>query len=514
MQRETARDTSRPQNRWASRSLVFGVAASLSLAAPLAAMAVPNQAPQLSAYQFSGFAGQPATILWSDIFAQATDPEGDSFASLDATLPAGSSGTVSFDPLGVTYTPAPGFIGFESVTYTVQDATGAQSSAPINVDIQANDGYVPPIAAADSYVATSGSTLVVPATTGLLANDTPGLSPLALDLATKTAHGVLTYSSDNGGSFSYKPAKGYVGTDSFRYRLYDFARNFYTDYGTVTIDVQAPPAATGVSFVTPPAALSGKASTVSAQLTWPAGILYEGVLVNLSIDGVKLSSAETNPAGKVQIPFTYPAVGSHTMTLAAVGGKSSTVNFTSLSAVASVSSIALGVPAGKPGQVVNLIAKVNSSNATKSGAALTVYINNKKVATKLTDVNGMAKIPVKLPSVAGKHSVRVVSGTKSVTKVITLGKGQTAKISKLKTVKAKKTETIKGSFGTTKGKVVIKVTAPNGKVSTKTVSLSSKGKFSYKYKTSKKGTYKVTVRYVATATSYGVKEYKASFKAK
>ncbi len=127
----------------------------------------------------------------------------------------------------------------------------------------------------------------------------------------------------------------------------------------------------------------------------------------------------------------------------------------------------------------------------------------------------MVKVPVKLPSLAGKHVLKVVAGTKTTTKNFTYGTSVTAKLTKVKTVKAKKTATIAGSFGYKAGKVAIKITTPKGKTVTKIVSLNSRGKFSYKYKTgSAKGSYKVEYSYRANAKYYGAKSYKLSFRVK
>ena len=60
------------------------------------------------------------------------------------------------------------------------------------------------------------------AAAGVLANDTDAdRDPLTAVVATRPAHGTLTLNAN--GSFTYTPAAGYVGTDSFTYMANDGA---------------------------------------------------------------------------------------------------------------------------------------------------------------------------------------------------------------------------------------------------------------------------------------------------
>ncbi len=172
------------------------------------------------------------------------------------------------------------------------------------------------------------------------------------------------------------------------------------------------------------------------------------------------------------------------------------------------------MPKAKPGQDVYVVSRIGSSNPFRAGVTVTAYLDGKKVTSRVTDATGTAKIPVNFPAVAGKHNVTVVADSKSVTKTVAIGTAITAKLAKLKTVKAKKTQTITGSFGTKAGKITITVTDPKGKVTTKIVKLTSKGKFSYKYTTGKKGVYTVRYSYRAGTKYYGAKSYKLTFRAK
>lgn len=72
---------------------------------------------------------------------------------------------------------------------------------------------------ADSYTAYADTVLTVDAASGVLAND--GGDNLTATLDTDPTNGTLVFESD--GAFTYTPAAGYVGPDSFRYAVSDGA---------------------------------------------------------------------------------------------------------------------------------------------------------------------------------------------------------------------------------------------------------------------------------------------------
>ncbi len=90
-----------------------------------------------------------------------------------------------------------------------------------------------PVAVGDAYTTTVGTALSIPAP-GVLANDMDADGdPLTASLQSGVSNGTLVFNSD--GSFTYTPAAGFVGQDSFTYR----ANDGYDDSNvvTVTIDV-------------------------------------------------------------------------------------------------------------------------------------------------------------------------------------------------------------------------------------------------------------------------------------
>ena len=109
-------------------------------------------------------------------------------------------------------------------------------------------GNAPPVADNDAYAMTAGTTLNVPAATGVLNGDTDANNdPLTSILVTNVAHGTLALAANGG--FVYTPTAGYVGTDTFTYRASDAASN--SNLATVTITVAAantPPVAVADAY--------------------------------------------------------------------------------------------------------------------------------------------------------------------------------------------------------------------------------------------------------------------------
>ena len=99
---------------------------------------------------------------------------------------------------------------------SISDANGRQ----VSVTSQATVADQVPVAVGDSYSVGQDGTLIVPASgsgpVGVLANDTDSdADPLTAQLMSGPSHGSLSLNSD--GSFTYNPAIGYYGTDSFSY---------------------------------------------------------------------------------------------------------------------------------------------------------------------------------------------------------------------------------------------------------------------------------------------------------
>jgi hypothetical protein len=179
-----------------------------------------------------------------------TDVEGDPMTASLNTLP--QNGVVFWSPAyngSFTYTPNPGFHGFDSFQYIAHDQDGDSSPASIVIQVL---GQVP-VAHDDTYTATLNTPLSVKAANGVLANDTDAENdPLSAVQVSGPSHGTIYYmapkpppdpgdssggSGPSGGAvqagmvrtpglgpdgqFIYIPQNGYRGPDSFTYQAQD-----------------------------------------------------------------------------------------------------------------------------------------------------------------------------------------------------------------------------------------------------------------------------------------------------
>ncbi len=152
----------------------------------------------------------------------------------------------------------------------------------------------PPIANNDAYSTPQGKPLAVTAAAGVLNND---ISPTGVVLVptlvpgSGPSHGTLTFNAD--GSFTYVPATGFFGADSFTYTDFNGITN--SAAATVSLTVTSPkniaPVANNDAYST----IEGKTLTVPGP----------GVLTN-----------DTNPSAGTLVPTLQPNSGPSNGTLA------------------------------------------------------------------------------------------------------------------------------------------------------------------------------------------------------
>src|SRR6185437_3149499 len=154
--------------------------------------------------------------------AGSIDPEG---RTLTYFWTLTSKPTGSTAQLSSATASSPTFVADKAGAYVVQlivndGGVPPLDSVPASVQITAGSANQAPVAVGDSYSVAQDATLVVGAANGVLANDSDADgNALIAALDTNVAHGTLTLNTD--GSFTYTPAAGYSGGDSFSYHAND-----------------------------------------------------------------------------------------------------------------------------------------------------------------------------------------------------------------------------------------------------------------------------------------------------
>jgi VCBS repeat-containing protein len=206
------------------------------------------------------------------VLANDTDVDGDALRPVIVTGPSHGTLTVNTDGT-VRYTPNANYNGTDSFTYKANDGSADSNVATVTLAVRSvNDA---PAAANDSYSTGAGVPLTVPAA-GVLANDTDADGDaLSAVLVGGPANGTLTLNPN--GSFTYTPAAGFAGTDTFTYKANDGS----ADSNVATVTVQVAPAGSTEGKVTGSGTLAGSrrfAINVLSRPRKPSGFTMSGTL--------------------------------------------------------------------------------------------------------------------------------------------------------------------------------------------------------------------------------------------
>jgi hypothetical protein len=194
----------------------------------------------------------------------ATDADGDALSYAVGAGPA--HGTLSGTGSSRTYTPAAGYSGVDSFTYSASDGKAVSNAATVAITVRRVNHA--PTASAGS-IATDQNTA---AAVTLIASDPDG-DALTYTIVVSPTHGTL---SGTGSSRSYTPAAGYSGPDSFTFKASDGTVDSNT--ATVSITVRA-------SLTPPPTPTPTPAPKPAPQQKLVAAALKGKVLVQLARGG-------------------------------------------------------------------------------------------------------------------------------------------------------------------------------------------------------------------------------------
>lgn len=247
--------------------------------------------------------GGSITIAAPGILANDSDAEG---SPLLVGNDFGYSGAdfvqVNFDG-SFTFTPSPSFFGAAGFHYYPEDDDQFGNETAVYIEVVPT--VVSPVvltAVDDSYSTQQDTVLVVPASAGLLVNDSalgfvgPVNGPATNDVVV-----------NQDGSFAYTPAAGFVGTTSFSYRTTD--GTVFSNDAVVTLTVTAGPG-------DPPVIVNPTANPDQYTTAQDTALVIDaagGLLVNDSFPGgaiVTIDDSSGEIVAQLDGSFVYtPATG-------------------------------------------------------------------------------------------------------------------------------------------------------------------------------------------------------------
>ena len=207
-----------------------------------------NDAPQTSPVTLSAIAEDSGTrlITQADLLASATDIDGPGLTVIGLAIQIGAGSLLNNGDGAWSFTPAANDDTAVSFGYSVTDGV-ATVAGSASLDLKpVNDA---PAARDDSFSTDEDAALTILAA-GVLGNDTDvDSNTLAAVLVSGPSHGALTLNAN--GSFTYKPAANYFGSDAFTYRASDGTDG--SGVATVSLTVNAvndAPVVSNDSYVT------------------------------------------------------------------------------------------------------------------------------------------------------------------------------------------------------------------------------------------------------------------------
>ena len=305
----------------------------------------------------------------------------DEGSGLSAVLLSGTThGALTLNRGGsFRYTPANGFSGVERFTYKTTDSSG-ESSTPAAVTIH----VTPVLGPVGAYELPAGATLSVWAP-GVLAGALG--SAMRASLVSSVSDGSLTVNAD--GSFSYTPAPGFSGSDSFTFKAVDGAGQS-AGTGTVAIVVDAA-ASPPLVAQAPSVVAQNFAGAVGNTLLQIGGTRGGGPEVYRS--GASALVGDTDPNGGTlsTTPATIATVQGGSVTLAADG------------------TFSYQPPVGFTGASDSFTYQVDTSEGTSAQATATIDVTSARVwyvdAAAATSGDGSSAAPFRsLAAVSGGGS--------------------------------------------------------------------------------------------------------------
>lgn len=169
-----------------------------------------------------------------DVLANDSDADGDALTITAVSAPA--NGTAVSAGTSVSYTPAVGYRGEDSFTYTISDGRGGSASATVHVTVGAPNQ--PPVAGSLSVRVLKGASIDIPVLQAASDPDGDPLTVVSVEHTGPLTSNIVTINSDN--TVHYQSVHGMFGQDYFEYTVSDGHGGTAT--GTVSVYVfEIPP---------------------------------------------------------------------------------------------------------------------------------------------------------------------------------------------------------------------------------------------------------------------------------
>jgi subtilisin family serine protease len=206
----------------------------------------PNTPPMAGSDVFQMMQGGTLTVAAPGVLGNDSDAEGHALSAELVSAPAG--GTMTFNADGsFAYTPVSTYTGNVSFSYLARDSQGAASApATVSVTVLANrapvatnDAFSAPRRTTNSYAAQILPVLQNDSDPDTAIDPANKIDPATLVIVAKPNKGGTASAIRSGaniGTISYKPLKGFVGTETVTYRVKD-SRGKVSNTATVTISV-------------------------------------------------------------------------------------------------------------------------------------------------------------------------------------------------------------------------------------------------------------------------------------
>ncbi len=226
----------------------------------------------------------------SSVGLVATDADGDQLTYAVGTQPA--HGSVSLSGSTLTYTPAAGYAGPDSFTFTASDAVSTSAPATVTVTVTAVNH--PPTLSVDQLHTIAGT----PVSTTVAVSDPDGDTVTITGVSTPD-HGSVTWS---GLTITYTPATR-SGTETFEVTVADG----HGGTATAEVSVEISPRTTQLLLATP-SATRGTPVTTTVTAFGPSGPKPTGT-VTLTAGGAAVGTAALGSDGKALVTWTPTTAG-------------------------------------------------------------------------------------------------------------------------------------------------------------------------------------------------------------